>query len=120
MLTHKTARLPAAKNVVWMGCSKEDLLAFPRAVVSELGRQLLKVQFGDAPDDFSPMSTVGQGAYEIRQRDARGWYRVIYVAKFEKAVYVLHSFQKKTNTTPTKDIALARARYSEAKKDSER
>lgn len=120
MVTHRVIRLPAAKNVVWMGCSKADLLAFPRAVISELGRQLLKVQFGDAPNDFSPMTTVGPGAYEIRERDGDGWYRVIYVAKFEKAVYVLHSFQKKTNTTSTKDIALARARYSEAKKDSER
>ena len=40
------------------------------------------------------------GAYEIRVRDEAGTFRVIYVAKFEHAVYVLHAFQKKTRKTP--------------------
>jgi len=36
---------------------------------------------------------------------------VIYVAKFEEAVYVLHAFEKKTRKTSKADITLARARY---------
>lgn len=40
-------------------------------------------------------------------------YRVLYVAKFEDAIYVLHSFVKKTQQTSQKDIALAKKRYSE-------
>lgn len=102
-----------------MGSSRDDLIAFPVEVRSEIGKQLRKVQFGEPPDDFSPMTTVGQGAYEIRERDADGWYRVIYVAKFEKAVYVLHSFRKKTNATAQRDIDLAKARYADARRDSE-
>ncbi|MBX3350750.1 MAG: type II toxin-antitoxin system RelE/ParE family toxin, partial [Nitrospira sp.] len=35
----------------------------------------------------------------------------LYVAKFAKAVYVLHVFQKKTQKTRRDDIALARERY---------
>jgi len=42
------------------------------------------------------MNTVGAGAVEIRIKDAAGIYRVIYVARFDEAVYVLHAFQKKT------------------------
>jgi len=57
------------------------------------------------------MPTVGAGAYEIRVRDESGAYRVIYVAKFETAVYVLHAFQKKSQQTATMDIELAKARY---------
>jgi phage-related protein len=36
------------------------------------------------------MSIVGAGVNEIRVRDESGAYRVLYVAKFEEAVYVLH------------------------------
>ncbi len=59
------------------------------------------------------MSTVGAGVKEIRVKDADGIYRVMYVAKFEEAVYVLHCFQKKTEQTSLKDIALAKKRFKE-------
>lgn len=41
------------------------------------------------------MNTVGQGVREIRIRDSAGAFRVIYIAKFADAVYVIHCFQKK-------------------------
>ena len=40
-----------------------------------------------------------------------GWFRVMYVAKFPEAVYVLHCFRKKTNTTSMQDKTIAAARY---------
>ena len=46
------------------------------------------------------MFAVGSGAYEIRVR-VLGECRVMYVAKFDDAVYVLHAFQKKTQKRPT-------------------
>jgi phage-related protein len=61
---------------------------------------------GFMPVDFKPMLTVGKGAYEIRIRSNGAW-RVIYVAKFGDAVYVLHSFQKKTQRTAKEDLAVA-------------
>jgi phage-related protein len=42
-----------------------------------------------------------------------GAFRIIYVAKFEAAVYVWHCFQKKTQATPEADLALAGRRYRE-------
>jgi len=44
-------------------------------------------------------------------RDEAGAFRVIYVAKFQDAVYVLHAFQKKTQKTAKADIQLAARRY---------
>jgi phage-related protein len=44
-------------------------------------------------------------------RDEAGAFRVIYVAKFDDAVYVLHAFQKKTRATAKADIDLAARRY---------
>ena len=61
------------------------------------------------------MNTIGQGVREIRIRDASGAFRIIYVAKFDKAVYVLHCFQKKTQKTSKADLDLATRRYRELK-----
>lgn len=69
------------------------------------------VQVGREPADFKPMPSVGPGAYELRVRDETGAFRVIYVAKFERAIYVLHAFQKKTRKTSQTDIELAASRY---------
>jgi phage-related protein len=57
------------------------------------------MQSGREPDDWKPMPSVGQGVQKIQIRDAAGAFRVIYVAKFSDAVYVLHCFQKKTQKT---------------------
>ena len=59
------------------------------------------------------MAAVGSGVREIRLRDERGIYRVIYVAKFVDMVYVLHCFQKKTQATSKSDIDLAKRRLTE-------
>lgn len=40
-------------------------------------------------------------------------YRVIYVARFDEAVYVLHAFQKKTQKTSQHNIDVAHARYAQ-------
>ncbi len=63
------------------------------------------------------MKTVGQGTKEIRIRDAVGAFRVIYVAKFADAVYVLHCFQKKTEKTSKPDLDLASKRYRDLLKE---
>jgi phage-related protein len=71
----------------------------------------IKVQRGDQPDAFKPMPTIGKGVEEIRVSDSTGAYRVIYVARRAEAVYVLHAFQKKTQTTSKNDIQIAKERF---------
>lgn len=50
---------------------------------------------------------------KFRVRDEAGAFRVMYVAKFKEAVFVLHAFQKKTRKTSKKDVQLAKGRYAE-------
>jgi phage-related protein len=45
----------------------------------------------------------------------RSAFRVIYVARFAEAIYVLHAFQKKTRKTARSDLELAALRYSQVK-----
>ena len=82
------------------------LRAFPELAKRKAGYQIDRVQKWLEPDDFKPMTTVGESVYEIRVKEPSGAFRVIYVAKFEKFVYVLHYFQKQTQRTPKKESTL--------------
>jgi len=101
------------KPIEFLGTSQKDLREMPADARRVLGIELMTVQFGGDPSDFKPMPDVGAGTYEIRYRDhANGAFRVMYVAKFANAVYVLHAFQKKTKKTARYDIELAAKRYN--------
>lgn len=99
------------KPVVFLGSSRADLLRFPERVRRRAGHELFLVQAGRRPADFKPMPAVGAGVYELRVRDEMGAFRVIYVAKFSEAVFVLHAFSKRSQKTSALDLELARTRY---------
>lgn len=101
------------KNVRFRGSALSDLRDFPDPAKRESGYQIDKVQHSLEPDDWKPMETIGAGVKEIRVRDDSGVYRVLYVAKFEGTVYVLHCFKKKTPKTSNLDKATATKRYKE-------
>lgn len=101
------------KEVEFCGDSLSALKRFPESARREVGHQLDFIQRGKEPDDWKPMNSVGPGAREVRVRDEQGIFRVLYVAKFDSVIYVLHCFQKKTEKTSTPDIELAIRRYRE-------
>ena len=107
------------KPVEFRGSSLDDLRAFPVPARREAGYQLDRVQQGHEPDDWKPMPRIGSGVHEIRIRDAAGTFRVIYVAKFADAIYVLHCFKKKTQKTSKTDVDLAEKRYRDLTKELE-
>jgi phage-related protein len=98
------------KPVVFLGDSLDHIRAFPERPRRDAGFQLDRVQRGLDPDDWKPMTAIGFGVREIRLRDAMGAYRVVYIANFAEAVYVLHAFHKKTQRTSVRDITLAQLR----------
>ena len=104
------------KHIRFLGDSLKRLREFPDDARQDAGYQLDKVQRGEQPDDFKPMPSIGKGVEEIRIWDESGAFRVIYTAKLEDAVYVLHAFQKKNQSTSKRDIDLAQLRYLELKK----
>ena len=75
------------KPVEFRGDSLSALRTFPQSVRRETGFQLDLIQRGFEPEDWKPMTTVGQGVREIRIRDRQGAFRVIYVARFADAIY---------------------------------
>ncbi|KND60714.1 Phage-related protein [Candidatus Burkholderia verschuerenii] len=99
------------KDIRWVGSSYHDILEFPPTTRREAGFQLGRLQVGLDPEDWKPFDDVGAGVRKIRLRDASGIFRVMYVAKLEEAIYVLHCFQKKTQTTSKQDKEIATLRY---------
>lgn len=106
--------------VEFRGSALEDLRSFPAGARREAGHQIDQVQHGRDPDDWKPMNTIGHGVREIRIRQEQGAFRVIYVARFEDAIYVLHCFQKQTQKTRKADLDLATKRYRDLVKELNR
>lgn len=100
------------KPLRFVGSSLDDLRSFPAEARRQAGFELYAIQRGLDPSDWKPIKTVGSGVREIRIRVLGEW-RVLYVAKFADAVYVLHAFQKKTQKTRRSDLEIARRRYTQ-------
>jgi phage-related protein len=99
------------KPVVFVGSALSDLRGFPLPARREAGHQIDQIQRGLPPDDWKPMRTIGVGVREIRVRDASGAFRIVYVATFADAIYVLHCFRKQSARTNKADIDLAARRF---------
>ena len=100
------------KDIIWLGTTHHDVKGYPAEVRQDIGHNLDKVQRGLEPSDWKPMPSIGAGVKEIRIH-ANNEYRVIYVAKFDDAIYILNSFVKKTQKTSDRDISLSKKRYAE-------
>jgi len=84
-----------------------------------MGYALELAQGGGKHPDAKPLRGFGgTGVVEIVVDFDRNTYRVVYTVRFRDAVYVLHTFQKKSKRgikTPKHEIGLVRASYSEAR-----
>ena len=100
-----------SKPIVWAGSALEDLQRFPEKARSRAGYQLRRIQGGLEPGDWRPMPLVGAGVREIRIRTGRE-HRLLYITRFQEAIYVLHAFEKKTQHTARADLDLAKRRLS--------
>jgi len=83
------------RPLIWLGDSREAIRAIADNVLE--------------PNDWKPMPSVGLGVQEIRIHTGAA-HRVLYVARFAEAVYVLHAFEKRARRTPKDDLDLARQR----------
>jgi phage-related protein len=57
----------------------------------------------------------GEGLFELRLKSIEGIARVFFCTMVEKKIVMLHSFIKKTNKTPRKEIEIAKSRLKEIK-----
>ena len=94
------------KPIFGVGTSYNNLLEFPATTRQDAGYQLQRIQNGLDPEHWKPFQNIGAGVREIRISDDGNAFRVMYVTKFAEKIYVLHSFQKKTQKTALKILTL--------------
>jgi len=97
-------------------------LAFPEAVIDEIGTALSVAQFGGKHPSAKPWRGEGPGVFEVVEDHRGDTYRAVYTVKFENAVYVLHAFQKKSPSgikTARPDAELIGRRLTDARADYE-
>ena len=58
---------------------------------------------------------LGKGLFEIRAKSEEGIGRVFYCTLVGERIVMLHTFVKKTQTTPNKELRIARQRMKEIK-----
>jgi phage-related protein len=58
----------------------------------------------------------GSGLFELRLKGAEGIARVFFCTMVKQEIVMLHSFMKKTQKTPQKELNIARLRMKELKK----
>ena len=101
-----------------LDAARSDLLDMPDQVQHDFGYGLYLVQRGEMPANASPFEgATGANIIKLVERYDTDTYRCVFTAKFEKAVYVLHVFQKKSPSgisTPQRDIELVQARFRRA------
>jgi phage-related protein len=114
--------LPGEKTLHWIGSSLKDLRLFPEAVKTSMGFALSVAQFGGKHPSAKPWKGEGVGVLEIVRDYDGDTFRAVYTVRFARAVYVLHTFQKKSPrgiATRRSDTALIRERLKAAQRDYE-
>ena len=109
-VAHTRSCITLVKPLFWIGRSRQEVRAFPPGARHAAGYQLERLQSGAEPADWRRMTGIGAGVCEIRIHGAVE-HRVLYVATFPEAVYVLHAFEKKARKTPRFNLAVGRARW---------
>lgn len=109
------------KRIDFVGSSRGDLRAFPEEVKQDIGYALYEAQKGKKPAAAKPLKGfTGAGVLEIVENFTSGTYRAVYTVRFQKVIYVLHCFQKKSKhgiKTPRQDIDLIKQRLRAAEED---
>ena len=93
----------------------EDILALPDTLAARylvLTRRMVAV----GPNLGEPHTkSMGHGLFEMRLKGAEGIARVFFCTHVGKRVVMLHSFVKKTNRTPRRELEVALVRMKELK-----
>jgi phage-related protein len=105
------------RRLIFVGDSYRILCEFPEAIRRHVGYALYQAQIGNKHQDAKPLKGFAGGVLEVISDHRGDTFRTVYTVRLEKAVYVLHAFQKKAKhgiATPKPEIDLIRQRLQRA------
>jgi phage-related protein len=95
---------------------EQETLNFPSGILANF------LHIVEMIEEFGPMlgkpytASMGGGLFEIRAKGKEGIGRSLYCVLKGREVIILHSFIKKSQKTPKKELDLAKNRMKEIKK----
>ncbi|MCZ4289217.1 type II toxin-antitoxin system RelE/ParE family toxin [Hoeflea alexandrii] len=114
-------RLPRPERpLFWIATSRKDYAEFPPRIQEEFGFQLFLAQTGQHPPSAKALKGLGSGVVELIGDYDGDTFRSVYTVRFETAVYVLHSFKKKSKRgirSPKAELDLIKRRLQVAQAD---
>ena len=94
---------------------EKETLSFPKGILANF------LHLAEMIEEFGPAlgapytKALGEGLFEIRAKGQEGIGRSFFCTLKGKEVIVLHSFIKKSQKTPKKEMKVARKRLKEVK-----
>jgi phage-related protein len=87
---------------------------WPKHIREDFGVALDAMQEGKtAALPVRPMPSIAAGVFELKDSDESKWYRLVYLARVEDTIYVLHCFTKNTAKTEKRDLTTAEQRWKQ-------
>ena len=94
---------------------EKDTLNFPKGILANFIHIVEMVEEFGLSLGMPYISKVEKGLFEIRAKGVEGIGRSFFCTTKNKEIIILHSFIKKTNKIPLKEIKIARKRLKEYK-----
>ena len=92
---------------------EEDVLALPMTLLAKYFSLTDRMQVVGAHLGAPHTDAFGGGLFELRLKGAEGIARVFYCTLVGRRIVILHSFVKKTQKTPSKELQIAKTRLKE-------
>lgn len=106
------------RPISWIGAALKDFEEFPEDAQMRCLGALTVAADGGMADIAKPLRGLGSGVFEIALRFRGDAYRTVYAVHLGEAVWVVHSFQKKSTQgikTPKHEIDLVKSRLKRLK-----
>ena len=101
-------------SISWEGDSREVVRGWAKGIREDFGTALNEMQEGrPATLAVRPMPSIAAGVFELKDSDEGKWYRMLYLARVEDMIYVLHCFTKNTAKTEKRELATAERRWKQ-------
>ena len=97
---------------------QEEIQTFPAGIQARYIHLTERMKIYGANLGMPHTKPMKDGLFELRMKSKEGIGRVLYCTLINKKIIMLHSFIKKTEKTPPKEIKLAISRMKEVKSNA--
>jgi len=94
---------------------QREIEEWPVGIYADFLRLIQLMEHHGADLRMPHSRAMGYGLFELRCKGKEGLGRAFYCTMLNRQIVVLHSFIKKTQETPERELAIARKRLKEVK-----